>query len=36
MGKQVSPLIIEEGFDVHTMEDIVKCEKWLERNNIFE
>lgn len=36
MGKKVRPLIIEEGFDVHTAEDIAKCEQWLEHNNIFE
>lgn len=36
MGRRVSPLIIEEGFDVHTMEDISKCEKWLSENKIFD
>ena len=34
MGKNVSPLIIEEGFDVHSEEDIIKCEAWLKKNNI--
>lgn len=29
MGNNVKPIIVEEGFDVHIIEDIQKTEKWI-------
>ncbi len=29
MGKNVKPIIVEEGFDVHVLEDIQRTEKWI-------
>lgn len=34
MGEKVKPLIVEESFDVHSPEDLVKTEMWLIKNNI--
>lgn len=36
MGDKVKPLVIEEGFDVHTLADIERCEEWIKENNIFD
>lgn len=36
MGNCVKPYIVEEGFDVHQIEDIAKCEAWLTRNDIYD
>ncbi|MFP5040195.1 cytidylyltransferase domain-containing protein [Parasediminibacterium sp. JCM 36343] len=35
MGDKIKPLVIEESFDVHTMEDIAKTEKWILENITF-
>ena len=32
LGRSVKPLIVENSFDVHTMEDITRTEKWLKNN----
>lgn len=29
MGSRVKPVVVEESFDVHDMEDIIRTEKWL-------
>lgn len=29
MGRNVKPIIVEEGFDVHVLEDIQRTEKWI-------
>ena len=29
MGARVKPVVVEESFDVHDMEDIIRTEKWL-------
>lgn len=34
MGNNICPIEVEESFDVHDMDDIIKSEKWLKRNNI--
>ena len=34
MGNKIKPIVVEESFDVHTEEDIVKTEKWLLKNRI--
>jgi N-acylneuraminate cytidylyltransferase len=34
MGDRVKPYEVEEAFDVHTMEDIRICEKWLIENGL--
>lgn len=34
MGNKIFPLILDGHMDVHTMEDIELCEKWVEKNNI--
>ena len=34
MGDRVKPYEVEEAFDVHTLEDIHICEKWLRENNM--
>ncbi len=34
MGNKIKPIIVEESFDVHTLEDIKKSEDWIVRNNI--
>lgn len=34
MGNRVKPYEVEEAFDVHTMDDIKICEKWLIENGI--
>lgn len=36
MGKRVKPLVIDEGFDVHTVSDLAKCEEWLKGNKVFD
>jgi CMP-N-acetylneuraminic acid synthetase len=30
MGKKVKPFFVDECFDVHDMNDLIQCEKWLE------
>ena len=32
MGFRIKPLVVEEGFDVHTTADIVRCEAWVKKN----
>ena len=34
MGNKIKPIVVEESFDVHTMEDLKKSEDWIIRNNI--
>lgn len=34
MGNNVKPVVVEESFDVHDMEDIVRTEKWLTKNGL--
>ena len=34
MGNKIKPIVVEESFDVHDMEDIKKTENWLKMNNI--
>jgi len=29
MGNNVKPILVEDGFDVHVMEDIQRTEKWI-------
>ncbi len=33
MGNNCKPVIVKESFDVHDMDDIVRTEKWLRKNN---
>ena len=32
MGNRVKPLVIDEGFDVHEIEDLARCEAWVQQN----
>jgi CMP-N,N'-diacetyllegionaminic acid synthase len=34
MGNKVAPYEVDEAFDVHTTEDLIKSEKWLKKHNI--
>ena len=34
MGASVKPVVVEESFDVHDMEDIIRTEKWLTTEGI--
>lgn len=34
MGNNCKPVIVKESFDVHDMDDIIRTEKWLRKNNI--
>lgn len=34
MGARVKPVVVEESFDVHDMEDIIRTEKWLTTEGI--
>ena len=34
MGDKIKHFLVEGAFDVHTLEDLKKCEKWLNENNI--
>lgn len=34
LGNNIKPIVVENSFDVHTMEDIKRTEKWLNENNI--
>lgn len=34
MGNKIKPVIVEESFDVHDMEDIIRTEKWLTAEGI--
>ena len=34
MGNNIKPIIVEDCFDVHDMDDIVKTEKWILENKI--
>ncbi|MYM62865.1 cytidylyltransferase domain-containing protein [Pseudomaricurvus sp. HS19] len=34
LGKNVHPIIVENSFDVHNREDILRTERWLRENNI--
>lgn len=34
MGPRVKPVVVEESFDVHDMEDIIRTEKWLKSEGI--
>ncbi len=33
LGNIIKPIIVEGCFDVHTEEDLIKTEKWLNENN---
>lgn len=34
MGNNIKPIVVEESFDVHDEEDLLKTEKWLTKHNI--
>ena len=34
MGNYTKPIVVQESFDVHDEEDIVRIEKWLIREGI--
>ena len=34
MGNYVKPIIVEESFDVHDEEDLIRTEKWLRKEGI--
>lgn len=34
LGDKIVPIVVEESFDVHTMLDIERTEKWLKRNGV--
>lgn len=34
MGNNIKPIVVEDCFDVHDMDDIVRTEKWLRENGI--
>ena len=36
MGNNIKPIIVQESFDVHDEEDIVKTEKWLLKEHILD
>ena len=36
LGANVKPIVVEESFDVHTLEDLKRTEKWLIRNKVAE
>ena len=36
MGNKIKPYIVDEAFDVHTLEDIKRSEKWLIKNGIVQ
>ena len=36
MGRRVRPLVVDEGFDVHTAADLAACEAWLRENDVFD
>lgn len=36
MGNNVKPIVVQESFDVHDEEDIIKTEKWLLKENILD
>lgn len=36
LGNNIKPIMVEECFDVHTNEDLVRCENWLKKNNMLE
>lgn len=36
LGDKIKPIILEESFDVHTLDDLKRTEKWLTLNEIVE
>jgi CMP-N-acetylneuraminic acid synthetase len=34
LGNNIKPIIVEECFDVHTKDDLIKCEKWINKEII--
>lgn len=34
MGDKIKPIVVDESFDVHDEEDLIKTEKWLRKENI--
>lgn len=32
MGNRIAPYVVDEAFDVHDEDDLIRCEKWIERN----
>lgn len=34
MGNNVKPIVVDESFDVHDEEDLIKTERWLRKENI--
>ncbi|WP_428737604.1 cytidylyltransferase domain-containing protein [Sulfurimonas sp.] len=32
LGDKIKPIVVDECFDVHTKEDLTRCEKWLQKN----
>lgn len=36
MGENVKPVVVEESFDIHDMDDIIRTEKWLRAEGIIK
>ena len=36
MGENVKPVVVEESFDIHDMDDILRTEKWLRKEGIMK
>ena len=36
LGDKIKPIIVEESFDVHTLDDLTRTEKWLTLNKIVD
>lgn len=34
MGNNIKPIVVDESFDVHDEEDLLRTEKWLKRERI--
>lgn len=32
LGKKIKPFVVEECFDVHAEQDLLRCEEWLDKN----
>jgi N-acylneuraminate cytidylyltransferase len=36
MGENVKPVVVEESFDIHDMDDVLRTEKWLRKEGIMK
>ena len=36
LGEKIKPIIVDESFDVHTLDDLTRTEKWLTLNRIID